>query len=103
MSGAKAQVTTTTTRKGSTTKATTRPKRRKVAGMDDAGAPRLLLTVEEAAYRLHISKRQMERLILRGVDLDGCASLKIGGLRRVPLWALEEYIRRQAGRDSLSA
>jgi excisionase family DNA binding protein len=50
----------------------------------------LLLTVEEAAEALTISRWKVFDLI-RSHELR---SIKIGGLRRVPRSAIEEYIAR---------
>ncbi len=58
---------------------------------DDGRAPlRLLLTVEEAADALTISRWTVFELI-RTRQLR---SIKIGGLRRVPRAAIDEYIVR---------
>lgn len=54
-----------------------------------------LLTVGEAAVRLHISKAQCYRLIMR----EDLTSLSIGRLRRVPVAAIEAYIRDHATRQ----
>lgn len=53
-------------------------------------AARLLLTVEEAAEALTISRWKVFDLIRCG---ELC-SIKIGGLRRVPRSAIEEYVAR---------
>ena len=57
---------------------------------------RILLSVEEAAERLSISRAQMWRLISRG----DVSSLHIGRLRRIEPEALSDYIasRRSAVR-----
>jgi excisionase family DNA binding protein len=77
--------------------------RRRVAGVDDR-VPLLLYTVEQAAQALGCKKRKMEVLIARGCigvpAPDGIYSMKIGGLRRVPVWALEAYTRPQTGQQS---
>lgn len=73
------------------------PKRRKLAGLDEPGVPRLLLSVEEAAFALGIRKRKMEELIARGPEHGGVFSKKIGGRRLVPVWTLEEYTRPPVG------
>jgi excisionase family DNA binding protein len=58
---------------------------------DNGRAPvRLLLTVEEAAEALTISRWKVFELI-RTRQLR---SIKIGGLRRVPRAAIDEYIVR---------
>ncbi|WP_309116734.1 helix-turn-helix domain-containing protein [Saccharothrix sp.] len=51
---------------------------------------RTLLTVEEAANRLGISRTRAYALISRG-DLE---SIRIGRLRRVPTSAIAEFARR---------
>jgi excisionase family DNA binding protein len=58
---------------------------------NDGRAPvRLLLTVEEAAEALTVSRWKVFELI-RTRQLR---SIKIGGLRRVPRAAIDEYIVR---------
>ena len=57
---------------------------------DGRAAVRLLLTVEEAAEALTISRWKVFELI-RTRQLR---SIKIGGLRRVPRAAIDEYIVR---------
>jgi excisionase family DNA binding protein len=52
-----------------------------------------VLTVEEAAERLRISRAQTFRLIRDG-QLD---TVKIGSSRRVPVESLDEYIERLKG------
>ncbi|GGM81622.1 hypothetical protein GCM10012275_60320 [Longimycelium tulufanense] len=52
-------------------------------------APRLLLSVEDAAARLDIGRTTMFALIKSGE----IASVRIGRLRRVPAEALTAYIR----------
>lgn len=48
----------------------------------------LLLSVEEAAAKIRISRAQMYRIIALG-QIETC---KVGYLRRIKLSALEEYI-----------
>ncbi|GGM82270.1 hypothetical protein GCM10012275_61120 [Longimycelium tulufanense] len=55
-------------------------------------APRLLLSVEDAAARLDIGRTTMFALIKSGE----IASVRIGRLRRVPMDALRAYLRRLA-------
>jgi excisionase family DNA binding protein len=55
-----------------------------------APAPKLLLTVEEAAERLGVGRSTMYGLILDGA----VESIHIGRLRRVPADALSEYLTR---------
>jgi excisionase family DNA binding protein len=50
----------------------------------------LLLTVEEAARLLSIGRPKMWRLAMSGEVL----SVKIGGSRRIPKSAIEDYIRQ---------
>jgi excisionase family DNA binding protein len=56
---------------------------------------KLLLTTDEAASRLGLSRSVMQKLMYTGE----IASLKIGSLRRVPARALTEYVERQMERD----
>lgn len=51
---------------------------------------RLLLTVEESAERLGISRTYVYELLARG-DVE---SVKIGRARRVPAEALDDYVDR---------
>ncbi len=56
----------------------------------------ILLTVPEAAQRLSIGRSLLYRLLLEGA----VASVKIGRSRRVPVSALEEFVRvKAAGTD----
>jgi len=52
-------------------------------------ADEILLDVSEAARRLGIGRSLLYRLILEGHVL----SVKIGRSRRVPVWALEEFVK----------
>jgi excisionase family DNA binding protein len=58
-----------------------------------APVARLLLTVEETAEMLTISRWKVFELI----RLRELRSVKIGGLRRVPRGAIDEYISRLLG------
>lgn len=49
----------------------------------------ILLSVREAARRLGIGRSLLYRLILEG----HIQSLKIGRSRRVPVWALDEFVK----------
>jgi excisionase family DNA binding protein len=49
---------------------------------------RLLLTAEEAAKALGISRASLYPLLMRGK----IPSVRVGGLRRVPIAALQRYI-----------
>ncbi len=53
-------------------------------------APALLLTVNEAAQTLRLSRAQLYKLLNRG-ELQ---AVKIGSSRRVPMVALQAYIER---------
>ncbi len=52
-----------------------------------AVAPRLLLTVEDAADRLSISRTRMYELLKTGAVF----SVRVGRLRRIPADALETF------------
>lgn len=52
-------------------------------------ADEILLGVSEAARRLGIGRSLLYRLILEG----HVQSVKIGRSRRVPVWALEEFVK----------
>jgi excisionase family DNA binding protein len=56
----------------------------------------LLLRVEDAARRLHVSRAQLYRLLGSGQ----IASVKIGASRRVPVRCLHEYVDRLIGEQS---
>jgi excisionase family DNA binding protein len=51
---------------------------------------RLLLTVEESAQALRLSRTHVYDLLARGE----LASVKIGRARRIPAQALDEYVDR---------
>ena len=53
-------------------------------------APRLMLTIEEAARRLSVSRSTFYDLLQRG-EIE---SVHIGSLRRVPVDCLEEFVAR---------
>lgn len=53
--------------------------------------PALLLTIVEAAKRLHVGRCTMQQLVLQ----EEVRSFKIGKLRRIPPEALDEYIARR--------
>jgi excisionase family DNA binding protein len=57
----------------------------------------LLLTVEEAAKRLRLSRTLVYRLISSG-QLE---SVKVGRLRRVPAECLPEYVAALRGRGNI--
>jgi excisionase family DNA binding protein len=52
-------------------------------------ADEILLRVSEAARRLGIGRSLLYRLMLGGQVV----SVKIGRSRRVPVWALEEFVK----------
>jgi len=52
---------------------------------------KLLLTVDEAAAVMSLGRTLLYRLVMR----DEIISIKVGRTRRVPMWALREYVRRQ--------
>ncbi len=53
--------------------------------------PRLLLTVDEAARMLSLSRPFLYRLMQRGE----IASIKLGGSRRIELAELQAFVARQ--------
>ena len=61
--------------------------------MLQSGVTRFLLSVDEAAQSLHISRVGIYRLLKRG-ELP---SVKIGGLRRISVTALQAYVDRLEG------
>jgi excisionase family DNA binding protein len=52
---------------------------------------RLLLSVEEAAAAMGLGRSMMYHLVMR----QQIASIKVGRMRRIPVAALEEFIRQQ--------
>ena len=60
--------------------------RRRETTMDE-----LLVSIEEAARRLQVSRSTLYLLVQRG-ELQ---SIKIGASRRVPVAALDEFVARQ--------
>lgn len=52
-------------------------------------ADEILLSVNEAARRLGIGRSLLYRLMLEGQIL----SVKIGRSRRIPVWALQEFVK----------
>lgn len=52
--------------------------------------PRTLLTVAEAAVSLAVPRSTLYLLLQR----RALVSVKIGRLRRIPVWALEAFVRR---------
>jgi excisionase family DNA binding protein len=62
------------------------------AGLSDTMMPpRLLLTVAEAAHLLGLGRSLVYELVLK----RELASIKIGRARRIPLLALEEFVKRR--------
>jgi excisionase family DNA binding protein len=67
-----------------------------VADRGRGSAPRVLLSVEEAAEQLSLSRTRLYELIKTG-DI---ASVRVGRLRRVPADALLQFIARLVGEQS---
>ncbi len=65
----------------------------------DVHGPRLLLTVDEAAARLHLSRPTIYDLINSGQ----LRSFKVGRARRIPVHALDEYVTAQLKADGAGA
>jgi len=63
---------------------------RRPVELDISDSRPLLLTVEEAARLLSIGRPKMWQLIMTGEVL----SVKIGASRRIPMTALEAYVRQ---------
>jgi len=61
--------------------------------------PVLMLRAEEAAMRLGIGRTSMYRLIGTG-EVE---SVQVGGLRRIPVPCLQEYVDRLRRRSSVAA
>jgi len=59
---------------------------------------KMLLTVEEAAHLMSLSRTRMYALLGRG----HIVSVKVGGVRRIPMKALQQFVdalcEREAGR-----
>ncbi|HLZ24741.1 MAG TPA: helix-turn-helix domain-containing protein [Ktedonobacterales bacterium] len=53
--------------------------------------PKMMLTVDEAGAALGLKRWKINTLIRSG-DLH---SLKVGKLRRIPVWALETFVHQQ--------
>jgi excisionase family DNA binding protein len=62
-------------------------------------APAMLLTVQEAAQMLRISRAKLYQLIQKGE----VRTVKIAASRRVPVAALQEYVERLMQQDDNSA
>lgn len=58
---------------------------------EDPGAPKLLLSMSEAAYALSCGKSKLYDLIEAGEIV----SFKVGYVRRVPVASLERYVARR--------
>ena len=58
--------------------------------------PKLLLTIEEAAQVLSLSRSLMYALLMS----EQVISFKIGRVRRVPVSALQAYVDRQVSQAS---
>ena len=59
----------------------------------------LLVSIEEAARRLQVSRSTLYLLVQRG-ELQ---SIKIGASRRVPVAALDEFVARQRELQDVTA
>jgi excisionase family DNA binding protein len=57
---------------------------------------KLLLTVEEAAAVLSLSRTRLYGLVMR----KEIYSIKVGGARRIPLQALHDFVQRLSQRAS---
>lgn len=57
---------------------------------------RLLLRPEQAAQMLAISRARLYELLASGE----VQSVKIGKLRRIPLWALQRFVEEQLGEQT---
>lgn len=55
-----------------------------------SGSLKLLLTVDEAAEALSLSRRLLYDLLMR----NQIFSVKVGAARRIPVKALEEFVQR---------
>jgi excisionase family DNA binding protein len=67
-----------------------------MTSQDTSTAPRVLLSVEEAAERLSVSRTRLYALIKAG----DVASVRVGRLRRVPADALLQFIARLLAEQS---
>ena len=54
----------------------------------------ILLTPEQAAAALRVSRTVVYDLISRGPEHGGLASIRIGRCRRIPVSALDEFVER---------
>jgi len=70
-----------------------------IRAVSESPAPRLLLTIEQAAQRLGVGRSTMYGLVLDG-EVE---SVRIGRLRRVPHDALTDYLDQLRGRHPLSS
>lgn len=66
------------------------------AGRDHRSPPRVLLSVEEAAEQLSLSRTRLYALIKTG-DIE---SVRVGRLRRVPADALLHFVARLVAEQS---
>jgi excisionase family DNA binding protein len=69
--------------------------KRRIAPSGSTSAAKLLLTVDEAAQALSVGRTLVYDLLMCGE----IPSIKIGAARRVPVGALEEYIRRLSAQE----
>lgn len=68
--------------------ASRQPRRRDLRAGNEAGEPLLLLTVEQARRRMQCGRAGIYQLINSGE----LASVKLGGCRRIPVSAVEDWI-----------
>lgn len=68
-----------------------RPEKKSKAAIITQPVPKLMLTVDEAGAALGLKRWKINTLIRSG-DLH---SLKVGKLRRIPVWALETFVHQQ--------
>ena len=53
--------------------------------------PKLLLTIDEAAIAMNLGRTVLYGLVMR----NEVASIKLGRSRRIPMVALQEYVRQR--------
>jgi excisionase family DNA binding protein len=62
----------------------------------------ILLTPDEAAKALRISRSALYQLLARPLEDGGLESIHIGASRRIPVCALHAWVARQRGEPSQS-
>ena len=60
----------------------------------------VLLTPEQAAEALQISRSTVYELMRRGQEHGGIASVRIGRCRRIPVKAVHEFVTRQRAEEA---